>query len=430
MASDSEDSSSDYPDYYPDDEEVLEAEDGADEDDDVPEGVPAGIPTRKRGKYNAEIDLLNPEVLQRQIEEHIDSTRIMTSPRICLAVASGFISNVNIHEREIVNRAVPTCKAPVFNSNFGRKTYQDYMMPAPKQKTTRGRKPKKTMKKERKRQGNGGDMASQASIYITSRSYTPAFGYIVEPEAPMYKTKVFCTGDVQVPNATQIGWDDMIACMDDLVEAINDTLHDGEPVSKLLYIHPTLKNYKFRLSLPENHIIDLVHLRRLLSEIKDTEENGDIPGMRSGWLQEPLSTAPEHPRILHVVYNRSKDSNLAVKFITPFKLKAKKALRFNVYIDGSLTILGGLYMDVTRQICAFMNWLFETNYLNLIVRVCAFPPEQNVVKLSHNECVDIFYQRKRAKIREMCKKHLLSQRMTEKIMDLMGCNERKYYSHA
>jgi hypothetical protein len=83
---------------------------------DVPVGEPAAYPTlaaileslpiRKRGKYNPEMDLLNPEVLRREMTETIRPTRLLTSPTICLAVASGFISNIRVHESELVRRAI------------------------------------------------------------------------------------------------------------------------------------------------------------------------------------------------------------------------------------------------------------------------------------------------------------------------------------
>lgn len=362
------------------------------------------LPIRKRGKYNPDMDLLKPDVLRREMTETIARTRMLSSPTICLAVASGFISNVRVHESELVRRAVPDADTPVYNSNYGRKVYEHYMYPAPPPKTNRGRKPKKNNTKQRKKQGDGNDMASQASIFVRSRVSEPAFGYIVEPDALMYKMKVFCTGDVQVPNAAQVDMADMLACTQVLVDALNRMLHGGENVSKLLYMHPTLKNYKLSINVPRGHVVDLSHLEALLLCFRDYSQNRPLAHLRAHLLNRPATEAPPCPDILHVVYTR-KDSNLAVIFATPTPQIPTKKLRFNVYIDGSVTILGGLYMSTLQNIYNFMDWLFETNYSSLIVRTAAYPTPRNVLTPSHDECMRMYYAEKRAALIAACERN-------------------------
>lgn len=383
------------------------------------------LPIHKRGKYNPDMDLLNANVLAREMTETIPRTRMLSSPSICLAVASGFISNVRVHESELVQRAVPDVDTPVYNSNYGRKVYEHYMYPAPPPKTNRGRKPKKNAARQRKKQGDGNDMASQASIYVRSRVSEPVAGYIIEPDALMYKMKVFCTGDVQVPNAAQVDMQDMLECTKVLVDALNRMLHGGRPVSQLLYMHPTLKNYKLSISVPADHVIDLSHLEALLICVRDFGDPDAIARARPYLLARPLHESPARPQILHVVYTR-KDSNLAIIFATPTLQIPSKKLRFNVYIDGSVTILGGLYMDTMRDIYAFMDWLLETNYETLIVRTACYPTPRNVRALTHDECVRMHYEERAEWMRAICKKHGCGPAATELLLDLFGCRPDKY----
>lgn len=396
---------------------------GGDDDTDIPPHL-QGLPRTKLAKYNKEMDLLYPEVLEREMNEYLPPTRLLTSPINCLEVCSGFISNIRIHERELVERATPNADTPVFNSNFGRKMYEHYMHPVPPPKTNRGRKPKKTATKQRKRQGNGNDMASQASIHVRSRVSELAHGYIISPDALMYKMKVFCTGDVQVPNASQVDLNDMLICTRDvLVGELNKMIHGGEPVSKLLYMVPTLKNYKMNINLPKDYVIDLTYLKRLLLDVQAAECGLGSPGL----LRKPLSSAPAHPSILHVIYTR-KDSNLAVLFSTPTPQLPDKKLRFNIYIDGRVTILGGLYMSMTSAIYYFIDWIMETNYHQLIAKIAEYPEVMNVAQHTVEECVQMYYDSVRRRIQAACDKVGASAAVTEMMMDIHGANDKKYIS--
>jgi hypothetical protein len=269
-------------------------------------------------------------------------------------------------------------------------------------------------------------MASQASIFVRSRVSPPAYGYIVEPDALMYKMKVFCTGDVQVPNAAQVDMADMLACTQTLVGALNRMIHAGQPISKLLYMHPTLKNYKLGINVPPNHVVDLSHLEALLLCFRDHAENRAVAQIRVNTLARPAAEAPPCPAILHVVYTR-KDSNLAIIFATPTPQIPAKKLRFNVYIDGSVTILGGLYMSMLQSIYTFIDWLFETNYETLIVRVATYPTPRNVRAITHNECVAAFYEERRERLLAACERNNCPPAAIDTLMSVFGCYDMRYY---
>ncbi len=390
------------------------------DDDGIPYDL-RDLPAAKLRKYNPDLDLLNPEVLAREMAETIPATRLMTAPTICLAVAYGFIEGVNVHEREIVDRAILNPDVLVYNSNYGRKVYDGYMYPLPPPKTNRGRKPKPVVAKPRKTQGDGNDMASQASIFIRSRTAPPECGWIVPDDTPVYKTKVFCTGDVQVPDAARVHLADMLQCIYVLVDTLNAILHGGRAVCKLKYMHPTLKNYKLNIRVPPGYIINLTRLRLIMLRLKAHAAGvaPETPAVRQTVC--PLPTEP-HPQILHALYT-GQDSNLAVKFATPNAQAAEKTLRLNVYIDGSVTILGGLYTDWTRRICRFVDWVFEANYTALIVKIGEFELPQNVAMITVEESIAAFYGRRRREYYRECIEAGCTERLARFIVNV-------YYRHS
>lgn len=358
---------------------------------------------------------------------------IFTSPVNTTNTMEGYLSNVSFHERDLIEELMPDDVMVLYKCNYGRVQYPGYVEPVKMKKTNRGRKKKEKKKKLRKKQGNGNEFNSQITFVVrttvpkivllndtddttddttddnidndidniddntvdntddntddttdntpnnttgmelTSIGVSPindiptinpqsTNGIILVPSnSKVYKFKVFRTGKIQLPGVHQKSIEDVIECTKKIVDVLNFHLHTGiydpSKLTSLINLNPVMKNYKFAVKLPPKHIIDMDLLKRILF----TER------------MEPNETAPIHPNIFMLKYTRQ-DTKLSVKFSTPVYKNPKKKTRINIFMRGKINILGAFDVNMTRQICTYLEWIFRSHYKTLIV------PEGNVAQ--------------------------------------------------
>lgn len=350
-----DDSSSDDDDNVDPTEALIELVRGIE----VPEPTNPKIPTATISvkEFDPSANMLDPEVRAALALERIfEETDIFTEPMSTTNTMAGYLANVALHERELIGEVIPDDRIIEYSCNYGRVTYPGYIPPP----RSIGARKKKSNKKPRKKQGDGSSFNSQITCVVRSHTTpTPVFdadlGYSIIPtDTPVYKIKVFRTGVVQLPGALTHLIGDVIDCVGNVVQALNFHLHTGEE-DETKRIHaintnPVMKNYKFAIKMPEDHILDVGLLKRLLL----TNARG------------PRLDNMDRPRVFDVNYTRQ-NTKLSVQFSTPIPRKAKKRTCVNVFMRGRINILGAFDVATTRKICEYLHELFAEYYEDLVV---------------------------------------------------------------
>ena len=269
-------------------------------------------------------------------------TDIFTEPTITTITMEGFLSNVQCHEREFIEDMEADEEFVRIKNNFGERVYRGYQPPPKVKKSNRGRKKKLPPPRKRKRQGTGECFNSQTTFVMPSPDTIITDG-VVPSDAVIYKFKVFRTGKIQLPGLRNTAViDNIMLLISRLLVLLNFHLHtcEKDPVklTKLVNLNPVMKNYKFRIKLPEKWIVDLSNLRGLLQKIRTTEYEG--------------------PKIFDIKYTRQ-ETKLSVRFKTPIRGNLKKCVRVNIFQSGKINILGGHSKETTDAICEFLHNIFK-----------------------------------------------------------------------
>ncbi len=298
-------------------------------------------------------NILDPAVREEfQNETIFEDTHIFSAPKTTTNTMDGYFSNVRFHEEELIQVVIPDKNILVYKCNYGKVVYPLYVEPVKQKKTNRGRKKIDKKKKLRKKQGAGSDFNSQITFIIRS-TLTPDPGDGVVPsDTKVYKFKVFRTGILQLPGASDISTiGDIIECTRFITQALNFYLHPGETnimkLTNTININPVMKNYKFVIKMPPGHIIDMSAFRDILT-------------------REQARQDPARPPITMVKYSRSY-TNLLFAFSTPIFRKPQKTTSVSVFLRGKVNILGAFCARASRRICEYIHDLIEQHYDDIIV---------------------------------------------------------------
>lgn len=331
---------------------------------DVPAAVVAPPAQVKIYEYDSDYNILDPLIRDEFKNEIIyNETEIFTAPVSTTNTMEGFMSNVSIHEQVIIEEIEPDDCIVVIRCNYGKLVYPGYVEPVKIKKTNRGRKKRTKQKKPRKKQGFGTDFSSQITFMGIS------------PENPdkVYKFKIFRTGVLQLPGAQQDRIDDVVYCAKHIATLLNNCLHPNEQnpakLTHVVNINPVMKNYKFRIKMGKNNVIDM----EMLKEILALEWLAQLRGAAApDGLKKILGDVEcerrrddypsETPRIFLVKYTQQ-ETKLSVIFDTPIKNNANKKTRVNIFMRGKVNILGAFYAESTRNIIDYIHDIFLSNDL-------------------------------------------------------------------
>ncbi len=281
-------------------------------------------------------------------------TYLFTAPINTTNTTSGYLTNVDFLEEELIVHVSPDENIVVYRCNYGKEVYCGYVEPVRVKKTNRGRKKKEKKKKPRKKQGNGTDFNSQMTFIVKSTLVDAPDG-IVPTDALVYKIKVFRNGKIQLPGMARDSADDAIACAQIVCNELNHLLHAGAELTKLQYLNPVMKNYRMRVRLDELGLDGTAMVN--LTALKD---------ILAGDKLAPHPDAPPHPDIFDVKYDDG-ETKLSIKFSTPIASKATKKTRVNLMTRGKINILGAFDAGATFQICDYLHWLFQEYFDRLII---------------------------------------------------------------
>ena len=307
-----------------------------------------------------------------------DDMILFTSAECTTITMGGLFANVQFKEAELIEWINPDEDILCIKCNYGELVYPGYIEPV-KKRSCRGRKRKEKSLisgKQRKKSGTGKHFNSQLSFYVRSSFGDPIVDnhidyYSVPTATPIYKFKVFRTGKIQLPGVRPHLVQDVISRSQCIARMLNLYLHAGETdpnkLVKMIYINPVMKNYKFRLLLDENRLIDLSMLKKILLGlvpvqkrtptiiIDDKIEPVGLPINCSDSLNDVLVATPS---IFDIKYTRE-DIKLSIKFSTPIYKKPKKCTRINIFMLGKINILGAFDIDITLRICEFLHKIFD-----------------------------------------------------------------------
>ena len=273
--------------------------------------------------------------------------RLFSTPINTTNTMGGFISNVQFHEKDLIQKLATDESIMQIRCNFGIVSVPNYEPLAAARK-----KKSKIPKKERKKQGTGTDFNSQCTFVCQGDANNAIADENGAKNASIYKFKVFRNGKLQLPGVKQHLIDEVIESAGSIVRAIDKSLcvreNDGTPVfvplesrPQLVNINPIMKNYKFVVRMNAGEIINL----RLLHQIA------------TGFRRDPTYMGP---KIFTVKYGSS-ETVLSIKFNTPEPSDAQKTVRFKLFMRGKVNILGALDAAKTTQICLFLHSIFEAN---------------------------------------------------------------------
>lgn len=296
-------------------------------------------------EYDSTTNIMSPEVRTAMEEERIyHETDLFTEPVPTTITVDGFLSNVNCHEAQLINQITPDEVILQVRSNFGIVTYPGFVLPVKVKQSNRGRKKKIKMTKPRKKQGSGLEFNSQTTCLLSMNKLTGSDGF--------YKFKIFRTGQIQLPGVQRDRLSDVIAGVKYIVDALNKSIHAGEEnpakLTHAVNVNPVMKNYKFCLKIPDNHII---HLRRLVQVLKDDQRRA-------------REDQTYHLPVIYMIkYTRAETSKVSMKFVTPTAKDPKKTTRFNIFMRGKINILGAFDAEKSTEICEYLHNVFLENDL-------------------------------------------------------------------
>lgn len=321
-------------------------------------------------------------------ESIYEETELFSAPITTTVTMEGGMSNVSFHEKDLIEKCVPSDEILVYRCNYGHKTYAGYQPPSKERRCTRGRKKQPRIKKERKKQGMGTDFNSQLTMVVLSTlddslnidktietietietnettdndeiaDKIPQIPQIpqISSDAKVYKFKVFRTGKIQLPGGRPAVVEDLMACINKVVNQMNNLLHPGEEdptkLCAMIDFVPVMKNYKFIAKLQPNTIIDLQQLYKVLSAKQACKADKNIidPGNKKFNAAHNIAV---------VKYTRE-ETKLSIRFKTPIPDCPDKKTRVNIFMRGKINILGAFDPDVTREIVDYLHNVFLEN---------------------------------------------------------------------
>jgi len=272
---------------------------------------------------------------------------LFTAPLSTTNTMEGYISNLVFHERDLIELVKPDEHIVIIKCNYGIKRNPNYAEAVKPRMSNRGRKKKPKTLKLRKKQGAGIDFNSQITFVVRPRV----------DQDQVYKFKVFRTGKMQLPGVINNNIDDVVDCSTLIVRGINSAIHAETPLnqlSTLVSLSPVMKNYKFQIKIPQDHIIDMLALQRLIKI--DIANPANVKHLL-------------HDNSIFMFNYTRQDTKASLKFSTPIPKKPKKKTRINIFMRGKVNILGAMDITSTQYICDYIRDLFKKNK-NLIIREC------------------------------------------------------------
>lgn len=293
----------------------------------------------------------------------------------------GFIKNVQFHENKLIKMLTVNEKVVNIKCNWDNIKYSEYNTYEHVKHSKRGRK--KKVKVSHRRNSNSQNFTNP-NVFHSQISFEVLPKWVnVESSSksvilPSYKFKVFRNGKIQLPGANPNCIDDILFCVDIITNLLNAALYpNGGNSVKIINLNPIMKNYKFSTIIPNNHIIDLCQLKKLV--VADKINNIGHSLIQGTEIYQPI--------IYDIQYSRQ-DTKLAIVFATPIPGKSDKRTRINIFQSGKINILGGLNTEYTNNICKYIQYVIKTNYDSLVVeegiiiqkKQIISPPNPKIIK--------------------------------------------------
>ncbi len=309
------------------------------------------------------INFLDPNVLAEI--ENLDNlpkeTDFQYPTYYTTITVNGDITNVRFHEETLIKIVKPSIEVPRYWCNYGDEVHESYVPKIIKTPSARGRKKKvlpEADAKPRKKQGTGECFNSQLTFFIPTGQFVNQPREVLERARqnninPYYQIKVFRPGKIQLPGMKPTQARDIIRAVDVVLKVLNEVLKPAEP-AVLEYLGTSMKNYKVLLKLQPKQKLHLVRMLGMMLSLRDTE----IPSHRKDGSKITIFDA---------IYNRENDTNLAISFATPVIGNPLKLVLVKIYMSSKINILGGRYMEDTKDVLQFVCDFIKDRQSELII---------------------------------------------------------------
>lgn len=379
---------------------------------------------REKVKIVVDTNLLNENVraaYKMPISTLTDE--ILSPPISTTTTLSGILTGLVLDEHDI-GMFEPTENVIMIESNFGSAIHHSVKPFVEKLSSVakRGRK-KKTVAKERKKQGTGKCFNSQVTFVVAGKDPDPN----TVSQRTELKFKIFRCNKLQLPGAKPSSLDDIFDATNHVLALLNKSLvKPGQPPIEITSLVASMKNYKFYLKLERDNIINLMLLKKILliERLKDLSGGGNaISKIMSincscnekkclHCFNKALVTDPEiidivnindmnsppHPKISDVGYT-TEDTKLSLRFHTPSEDNPTKDVLVNIFpgstistdyspgmpmgvFGAKINVLGALVESVTTDIYNYLLYIFETHYDDIVI---------NTRRLADSSPYEVFY---------------------------------------
>lgn len=303
-------------------------------------GLPKkGIPIEQPDKELEveDINFVNQRWEPTPYPEKIMLKKLIHSTLTATGSLTGFIK---FKEKEFIEDIEPTGFIKCISCNFGVKTQPGWTY-KPAKTTNKGRKKKDKIRKERKRQGNGGQFDSMIAFYV-------------QGDIKVYIIKLFRNSIIQVTGGLKEDMSDIRVAGNNLATFLSKIVNSDVKIDKLGKV---MSNWKTVIDVGPNI---RTNIDKLYNICKDHFGEG----------------------LSHAIINRGEQGKLELKFITPIPTKDDRTVTIMIFPSNKVNFFGGyyrkdidrLYFRLNELLCQYKDEIFyEATDLN--------PTHKEVIKI-------------------------------------------------
>lgn len=323
----------------------------------------------------------------------------------------GYLTHVQFHESNLIRLLRTTDKIVNIRCNWEDLKHPNYKEYKKLKLSNRGRK--KKPKVESKKYSNTADFShfdefhSQITFNVLPKwvNVSQSSESIVIPN---YKYKIFRNGKIQLPGAHPKHTDDILYCIDEIIKLLNETMHQSQNVITVTNLNPVMKNYKFTVNIPDNYILDLLVLKKLLMSDK-------INNLPNKFINKTNIMQP----MLHIIQYSRQTTKLSIKFLTPLLKRGNKQTLVNIFPSGKINILGALDFIYTDDICRYLHHVFANNYNSIVVEK-GIPDEKKIIPAINKNSINLINNIKVVNIYDIIKS--CEERFDDSIVKILNHN--------
>ncbi len=266
----------------------------------------------------------------------------------------------------------PTGNIISIGSNFGKMMNPNYVPPAPQQKSTRGRKPKKKRESKRRKHGLGNEFQTQITFEIKNVAMDR-----------VYKIKLFRNGRFQIPGGQNPTLEDFVPPLIELRDFLRPTFGSNLEVD---HIAAVMRNYKCKLIDPKIYI-DVIKLQKCINAEKNPASYKPYLWAMTAFMKESHMTRLmgmlENFNIMHIGvnnYNADKCFSSIFTFNRQFesgKIQGKKHTTVKVLKTGKIDFDGAKSTEEVEEIYYWLQYVLKKYRSRVLIDITTIVNEED-----------------------------------------------------